>query len=92
MKKHILLLFIILGGEYCAQDVHFAQSTFVPQLINPATIGVFNGWERVSLSNRKQWLGIDNSYMTSQFSFDMNLLKNDNGKQTSYLGLGLSFF
>ena len=44
MKKHILLLFIILGGDYCEQDVQFAQSTFVHQLIKPATIGVINDW------------------------------------------------
>ena len=92
MKKLIYLLLIFSSFNFKAQDVHFAQSTFVPQLINPASIGVFNGWERVTISNRKQWLGIDKSYMTSQFSFDMNLLKNDNGKQKSYLGLGLSFF
>ena len=92
MKKLISIMLILASISFTAQDVHFAQSTFVPQLINPATIGVFNGWERVTISNRKQWIGIDKSYMTSQFSFDMNLLKNDNGKQTSYLGLGLSFF
>ena len=81
MKKLIYLLLFSISFNFQAQDVHFAQSTFVPQLINPASIGVFNGWERVTISNRKQWLGIDKSYMTSQFSFDMNLLKNDNGKQ-----------
>jgi type IX secretion system PorP/SprF family membrane protein len=92
MRKLIFILLVFISVNSSAQDVHFAQSTFVPQLINPASIGVFNGWERVTISNRKQWIGIDKSYMSSQFSFDMNLLKNDNGKQNSYLGLGLSFF
>tara|TARA_Y100001968_G_scaffold182668_1_gene167332 strand:+ start:12060 stop:13115 length:1056 start_codon:yes stop_codon:yes gene_type:complete len=91
--KHLLhIISCILCINSFAQDIHFAQSTFVPQLINPATVGVFNGWERITLSNRNQWLGVDKSYMTSQFSFDLNLLKNDNGKQNSYLGLGMSFY
>ena len=93
MRRLILYIAFYFSFANCfCQDVHFAQSSFIPQLINPATVGVFNGWERVTLSNRNQWLGIDKSYLTSQFSLDMNLLKNDNGKQNSYLGLGVSFY
>ena len=79
MRRVILYLAFYFSFANCfCQDVHFAQSSFIPQLINPATVGVFNGWERVTLSNRNQWLGFDKSYLTSQFSLDMNLLKNDN--------------
>ena len=74
------------------QDIHFTQTPLVPQLINPATVGVFEGWERITLSSRKQWYGIENSYFTSQFSADLNLLKNDNGPNKGYLGLGISFY
>jgi type IX secretion system PorP/SprF family membrane protein len=92
MKYLIPIFFFILPFDSKGQDIHFTQTPMVPQLINPATAGVFEGWERITLSNRKQWYGIQNSYFTSQFSFDFNLLKNDNGPDKSYLGLGLSFY
>ena len=92
MKFIIPIIFFLFPVYINGQDIHFTQTPMVPQLINPATVGVFEGWERITLSNRKQWYGIQNSYFTSQFSFDLNLLKNDNGSNKSYLGLGLSFY
>ncbi len=92
MRKIYSLIFFIYPLIIMGQDIHFAQTPLVPQLINPATTGVFEGWERITLSNRNQWYGIQNSYFTSQFSADLNLLKNDNGPNKSYLGLGISFY
>ncbi len=92
MRKLLYISLMLLCGNSYAQDVHFAQTSTIPQLLNPATVGVFQGWERVIASHRQQWIGLENPYVTSQFSADLNLLKNDNGAANSHLGIGLSFY
>ena len=92
MKNIYYILLCLLPINFIAQDIHFTQTVFTPQIINPATVGLFDGWERITLSHRQQWIGINNPYITSQFSLDMNLLKKDDGTKKSYLGLGLAFY
>jgi type IX secretion system PorP/SprF family membrane protein len=88
----IAYIFFFLSTTLFGQDVHFVQSSTTPQLINPATAGVFDGWERVSISHRQQWLSIGSPYVTSQLSADLNLLKNENGTSKGYLGVGINFY
>jgi len=91
--KKLVYIFILLNPWLSfSQDIHFVQSSAIPQLINPATAGVFHGWERVSLSHRQQWLSAGSPYVTSQFSADLNLFKKENGSSRGYLGLGLNFY
>ena len=91
MNKVAYIFFFITINLF-GQDVHFVQSSTTPQLINPATAGVFDGWERVSISHRQQWLSIGSPYVTSQLSADLNLLKNENGTSKGYLGVGINFY
>jgi len=53
MNKLAYIFLIIVPFTSYGQDVHFVQSSTTPQLINPATAGVFDGWERVSISHRQ---------------------------------------
>jgi type IX secretion system PorP/SprF family membrane protein len=74
-----------------AQDLHFSQISQMPLLLNPAATGVMDGWERVSLQHRNQWVGSNGKYNNTMASFDFNVLKsemNDRG----YIGIGGFFF
>lgn len=92
MNKLAYIFLLIMPITSYGQDVHFVQTSTNPQLINPATAGVFDGWERVSISHRQQWLSVGSPYVTSQLSADLNLLKNENGTSKGYLGIGLNFY
>lgn len=92
MKK----LFISIAMMGCsamlnAQDLHFAQSTQTPLFINPGAAGVYDGWERVIINHRNQWLGANTSFMTTAVAADINIGKSRHNK-TPYLGVGLMFF
>jgi type IX secretion system PorP/SprF family membrane protein len=93
MKKIVGICLLGLGvNALMAQDIHFVQSNMTPQLLNPAAAGVFDGWERVSVSHRQQWITIGSPYITSQFSADMNFGRQQGNKQKAYMGLGINFF
>mmetsp|Transcript_17781 Transcript_17781/g.20555 ORF Transcript_17781/g.20555 Transcript_17781/m.20555 type:complete len:347 (+) Transcript_17781:213-1253(+) len=93
MKK--LLFTAICGcalhGAVFAQDLHFSQTIQTPLLINPAAAGVFNGWERVSVNHRSQWLGSSTQFNSTAIAADANLGKTDYGNK-AYLGVGLMFY
>ncbi len=76
MKKTILYFFIgLVSLSVKGQDLHFAQSNQTPLFINPAAAGVFDGWERVIINHRNQWLGANTSFMTTAIGADINLGK-----------------
>lgn len=88
--KNLIKILLLLPVTMFGQDIHFVQSSVVPQLLNPATVGVFEGWERVSIAHRQQWLSMGSPYVTSQLSADLNVFKESNS--SGYLGLGLNFY
>lgn len=92
MKNSIAVLsffFVALIGF--GQDIHFTQMTQTPLLINPASAGVFDGWERVNINHRNQWLGASTQFMTTNVSADMNLFKSDR-KNKAHMGLGILLY
>ncbi len=74
-----------------AQDMHFSQSSQTPVFINPAAAGVFDGWERVIINHRNQWLGAATQFMTTAISADVNLGKSELNDR-AHFGLGLQFY
>lgn len=92
MKKSILAAAVI-GVCYGAhaQDMHFAQSSQTPVFINPAAAGVFDGWERVIINHRNQWLGGTTQFMTTAISADANIGKSEMNNK-AHLGLALQFY
>lgn len=74
-----------------AQDIHFAQTAQTPLLINPASAGVFDGWERVIINHRSQWLGAGTQFNTTAIAVDANLWKQEYRDQ-AHMGVGLLFF
>lgn len=92
MKRWITLLTLAsvsLAGT--AQDLHFSQVLQTPVLLNPGAVGVYDGWERVSVHHRNQWLGANTQFMSTAIAADMSFFKNPR-RNTAYLGMGLSFF
>lgn len=92
MKRKFILSLAVFGALTAnAQDLHFSQTAQTPLLINPAAAGVFDGWERVIVNHRNQWLGSGTQFMTTSVAADANIGKgvlNDR----AHLGVGLMFF
>lgn len=92
MKKIVVgIVGMMMLHNVQAQDLHFSQSSQTPLLINPAAAGVFDGWERVIVNHRNQWLGAGTKFMTTSVAADANLGKSRLNDQ-AHLGIGLMFF
>ncbi|MFN5910980.1 MAG: PorP/SprF family type IX secretion system membrane protein [Bacteroidota bacterium] len=91
MKKLLCISVITVGLNASAQDIHFTQTSETPLLINPAACGVFDGWERVIINHRNQWLGSGTQFMTTNVSADVNLGKSRMNDK-AYVGVGLMFY
>ena len=92
MKKIILTVFgAALLQSVTAQDLHFTQTTSTPLLINPAATGVYDGWERLTINHRNQWLGTSTQFMSTAVAADVNLGKSRTNDR-AYAGLGVLFF
>ena len=85
MKNSFFIVFVLQVIFINAQDLHFSQTAQTPLLINPASAGVFEGWQRVIINQRTQWLGATTSFMTTSFAGDVTLFKKERGNK-SYLG------
>lgn len=90
MKKVLLIASLIASNSF-AQDIHFTQTSQTPLLINPAAAGVYNGWERVIINHRNQWIGGNTQFMTSSIAADANLFKPERGNG-AHMGVGVMFF
>lgn len=73
-----------------SQDLHFSQTAQTPLLINPAVAGVYDGWERVIINHRNQWLGAGTQFMTTSIAADANFGKTPRNDK-AYVGLGIMF-
>ena len=76
MKKLLISIGLITATSSAfAQDLHFSQILQSPNLLNPGAVGVYDGWERVALHHRNQWLGGSTSFMSSGLNVDACLFK-----------------
>jgi type IX secretion system PorP/SprF family membrane protein len=82
---------LLASGNIMAQDIHFTQTSQTPLLINPATAGVYDGWERVIINHRNQWLGAGTQFMTTNIAADANFGKSRLNDK-AHVGLGLLFY
>ncbi len=90
MKIYLFLLSVICMFLVNAQDLHFSQTAQTPLLINPACAGVFDGWQRVIVNQRTQWMGTTTSFKTTSLAGDVTLFKKERGNK-GYLGIGAIF-
>jgi type IX secretion system PorP/SprF family membrane protein len=90
MRKIIFSISLFLSLNALSQDLHFSQTSQTPLLINPAAAGVYDGWERVIINHRNQWLGAGTQFMTTSVAADANFGKSRNNDK-AHLGVGLMF-
>lgn len=88
MRSALTIFFLSIFALAKAQDIHFSQTAQHPLWINPAITGVYDGWERVSLSHRSQWLASNTQFQTTAFSADVNFFKTRSNDK-AHLGLGI---
>ena len=88
-KLLVAILFIPLGVN--AQDIHFTQLNEAPMLLNPSYAGMFQGWERVAVNHKNQWVGAGTKFFTTSIAADMNLFKPKRGDR-AHMGVGVQFF
>ena len=87
-KRIIAVISIFWASLSIGQDIHFTQSSQTPLWINPAITGVYDGWERVIVNHRNQWLGSNTQFMTTAVSADINLMKTRSNDK-AHIGLGV---
>lgn len=88
-----LVIFVIhsfIGNPCSSQDIHFAQFSETPLLINPALTGEYDGFYRGILNYRNQWPAMGKAFNSMMGSFDMPLERKK--KKGSCIGLGGLFF
>jgi type IX secretion system PorP/SprF family membrane protein len=92
MKKcAVLFLTCLAVFQLTAQDLHFSQILQSPNLINPGAVGVYDGWERVAIHHRNQWLGGATSFMSTGINADATVNKSMT-RPAAHLGVGLQFY
>ena len=90
MRFIFVFFFLLSLSTSSAQDVHFTQLENSLAIINPALIGNFNGFAKVTTHYRNQWVGSNSSFQTSYGLAEMNFGKKKRGLN-SFLGLGTYF-
>lgn len=89
MRKYGFLLLMALGNVF-AQDYHFTQYDKCLMLLNPSTVGNFDGFERFNAQNKNQWVGAGTRFMTSMASAEFTWGKTGFDNR-SYLGMGMHY-
>lgn len=90
MKYYLFVCCAFLSATFFAQDLHFTQTFHTPLLINPGAAGVYNGWERVIINHRNQWLGAGTQFTTTSIGADFNIGKSKLNDK-AHLGIGILF-
>jgi len=91
MRALILILFahLLLNNSF-SQDAHFTQIDKTISYLNPAMVGNFEGFGKITAQNRNQWINSGTSFSTSYFMGEMNIGKKKKGLK-SYTGIGAYF-
>lgn len=90
MKK-LLVVLILISNILFGQDIHFSQLGINNVLNNPASAGFYNGWERLEINHKNQWINANTNFLTTSISADMNLFR-PRGSKGAYLGLGFVMY
>tara|TARA_R110002072_G_scaffold232309_3_gene389735 strand:+ start:6678 stop:7718 length:1041 start_codon:yes stop_codon:yes gene_type:complete len=91
LKKSIaLIVFLTLGTNTMAQDVHFSQMEYSPLTLNPALAGA-NSPLQVIVNYRSQWRSVASPYNTIATSIDARLNEKKRMKKGIF-AMGMSLY
>ena len=90
-KIHFFILYFLIAMQFTlAQDLHLSQIDKTIAMMNPALTANYDGWEKICMQHRSQWIGSGTQFTTSygmaEFSIGRNKLMTK-----PFLGLGLFF-
>jgi type IX secretion system PorP/SprF family membrane protein len=88
--KWYYFLILLFYSKVFGQDFHLSQIDQTLPIINPALTSNFNGFEKLSIQHRNQWLGAGTQFMTSYGLAELSIGKNRKMNK-SYAGLGVYF-
>ena len=88
LLKYILIIFLFIGKNAAAQQLHFSQYFNTPLLVNPASTGFNPDYDyRMGASYRNQWANvISNPYQTTNLWGDAQLFMNK--IESGWAGIG----
>lgn len=71
--RHVLLLCLLwcVRGRLHGQDIHFSQFFQTPYALSPASIGAFEGDQRIGAVYRQQWRSVTVPYRTFGIGGDL---------------------
>ncbi|MEN9699867.1 MAG: hypothetical protein RLZZ301_1065 [Bacteroidota bacterium] len=90
MKKLFSMLIVMCAIHAHAQDFHLTQADRSISFLNPAFVGTYTGFEKITLLNRNQWIGTGTQFMTSYGMAEFGLGKTKK-MDRAYAGLALGF-
>lgn len=88
MNKILIILGFCISGTVAAQDIHFSQFFFAPQLLSPAETGNFEGRFAFTANHKSQWRSVSRPYQTTALGAEANGLIG----RLPNLALGLQIF
>jgi len=91
LKYYFLILYFFISVQFIvAQDFHLSQIDKTIAMINPALTANYDGWEKVSMQHRSQWIGAATQFTTSYGMAEFSIGRNKHMTKP-FIGLGLFF-
>src|SRR5205809_3706579 len=75
----VILSFVVANILVAQQRPYYTQYILNNYIINPAIAGIENYWD-VKVSHRHQWVGLDGAPVTTYFTIQGPLNRNDLGR------------
>ena len=86
----VLMLTFNKADRLFAQDFHLAQADRSIPFLNPAFVGTYKGFEKLTLLNRNQWIGSGTQFLTSYGMAEFTPGRTRQSER-AYAGIGASF-
>jgi type IX secretion system PorP/SprF family membrane protein len=86
----VLILTFNKAERLFAQDFHLTQADRSIPFLNPAFVGTYKGFEKLTLLNRNQWIGSGTQFLTSYGMAEFTPGRTRQSER-AYAGIGASF-
>ena len=90
IRLFILILLLSLSQKFTAQDFHLTQADRSIPFMNPAFVGTYKGFEKLTMLNRNQWIGSGTQFLTSYGMAEFTPGRSGQVER-AYAGIGASF-